>query len=62
MKAVRQRTASGFTLVELMVTVAVAAIFAAIATPSFRELIAKQRMRSASSALLESLWLAVKLQ
>jgi type IV fimbrial biogenesis protein FimT len=48
----------GFTLIELMVTIAIAAIFATLAAPSFRELIAKQRERTASSALVESLWVA----
>ncbi len=53
-----RRPAGGFTLIELMVTVAVVAIFASLAAPSFRQLIAKQRLRSAASALTESLWLA----
>lgn len=48
----------GFTLIELMITVAIMAIFATLAAPSFRDLIATQRMRSATSALTESLWLA----
>jgi type IV fimbrial biogenesis protein FimT len=48
----------GFTLIELMVTVAVVAIFSALAGPSFRQLIAQQRVKSAASALVESLWVA----
>jgi type IV fimbrial biogenesis protein FimT len=48
----------GFTLIELMVTIAVIAIFSALAGPAFREMIASQRVRSGSSALNESLWLA----
>lgn len=48
----------GFTLIELMITVAIMALFASLAAPSFRDLIATQRMRSATSALTESLWLA----
>ena len=48
----------GFTLIELMVTVAVMAIFSTLAAPEFRRLIAAQRVRAAASALNESLWLA----
>ena len=50
--------ARGFTLVELLTVVSMVAILAAIAVPSFRQLIAAQRVRSATSALTESLWLA----
>jgi type IV fimbrial biogenesis protein FimT len=48
----------GFTLIELLVTIVVVAIFSAIAGPAFREMIANQRVRSGTSALNESLWLA----
>ncbi|MDP3823388.1 MAG: GspH/FimT family pseudopilin [Burkholderiales bacterium] len=48
----------GFTLVELMTVIAIVAILAATATPSFRQLIAAQRIRGAASALTESLWVA----
>ncbi|WP_305073698.1 GspH/FimT family pseudopilin [Propionivibrio sp.] len=48
----------GFSLVELMVVVAVLAILASLAVPSFQELIAAQRVRAAASALYESLLLA----
>lgn len=46
----KARTASsvGFTLIELMVTIAIAAIFAALAFPSFRDFIAGQRVKTAS--------------
>lgn len=47
----------GFTLVELMTVVAIVAILATSAAPSFRQLIATQRIRSAASAITESLWL-----
>lgn len=49
---------SGFSLVELMVVIVVMAVLAAIAYPSFRDLIATQRIRAAASALYESLLLA----
>jgi type IV fimbrial biogenesis protein FimT len=48
----------GFTLIELMVTLAVVAIFSTLAAPSFSQLIAQQRLKTAASALSESLWIA----
>lgn len=42
----------GFTLVELMVVVALLAIFASIALPSFDYLIGKNRVQSATNELL----------
>jgi type IV fimbrial biogenesis protein FimT len=41
-----------------MVVVVVVAVLATLAAPSFKELFAKQRLRSTVSALNESLWLA----
>ncbi len=41
-----------------MITLAIVAILSSLAAPSFRELVATQRVRSAVSALNESLWLA----
>ena len=49
---------SGFTLVEMMVVIAILAIMAGIAAPAFRDMIAAEKLRSAASALTESLWLA----
>jgi type IV fimbrial biogenesis protein FimT len=46
------------TLVELVTVIAIVAIFASLAAPSFRQLIAQQRVRSTASAITESLWLA----
>ncbi len=45
----------GFTLLELMITIVVAAILVAIALPSFRDLIHRNQVSSASNALLASL-------
>ena len=50
--------ATGFSLIELIVVVAIAAILAGIAAPSFSELIRNNRLASASSALQVSLSLA----
>ena len=44
---------SGFTLIELMVVVAIIAIIAAVALPSYQEHVAKTRRSEAGSALLE---------
>lgn len=52
-----QRKSSGFTLIELMVVVTVLAIFAAIGLPSFRELIASQKVKDAASTLQTALLL-----
>ncbi|WP_443191154.1 GspH/FimT family pseudopilin [Pseudomonas indica] len=42
------KTSSGFTLVELMVIVAILGIFAGIAVPSFTDLVKRNRLQSAS--------------
>jgi type IV fimbrial biogenesis protein FimT len=47
-----KRTIRGFTLMELMMTLVVVAIIAAIATPSFREFRMNGRMTTASNDLL----------
>ena len=44
---------SGFTLIELMITVAILAILAAIAYPSFQEQVRETRRANAQSDLLE---------
>ena len=52
------RFASGFTLIELMVTIAVLAIFMAIAAPSLQRFILQQRIKAAVSEFNRGLMLA----
>lgn len=49
---------SGFTMIELMITVVVLAIIAAIAVPSFQTLVENNRITTQSNALLGALQLA----
>ncbi|QEL64290.1 type IV fimbrial biogenesis protein FimT [Oryzomicrobium terrae] len=53
-----RRARAGFTLIEMMVALAVLAILIGIGVPSFSELIASQRARAATSALHDGLMLA----
>lgn len=53
-----RRHVSGFTLVELVITLAIAVILAAIAAPSFQNMMASQRVQAASSDLIHHLMLA----
>jgi len=52
-----QRKNSGFTLIELMVTITILGILTSIAIPSFTTFIADQRIRTASFDLMSSLML-----
>jgi type IV pilus assembly protein PilE len=49
----RKQNLKGFTLIELMITVAILAIIAAIAYPSFQEQVRDTRRSNAQSDLLE---------
>lgn len=49
---------SGFTLIELMMVIAILAVLIMVGVPSFRDLTAQGRLRSASSELLSSFFLA----
>lgn len=51
--ALRRKPASGFTLIEMMITVAIVAILAAVAYPSYTEHIRKSRRVDAKAALLD---------
>ncbi|WP_428422001.1 GspH/FimT family pseudopilin [Methylibium sp.] len=54
---VRHRSA-GFTLIELMVVISIVAISAALAAPSFTQMIANYRVRSGAESMLNGLNLA----
>jgi type IV fimbrial biogenesis protein FimT len=52
------RRLAGFTLLELMITLAVLAILTAIAVPSFQTLLERNRLTSATNDLLGALMMA----
>ncbi|WP_410499946.1 Tfp pilus assembly protein FimT/FimU [Chitinibacter sp. S2-10] len=45
----------GFTLIELMITIAIMAIILAIAAPSFSQMLEKERLKTAASSVAEDL-------
>jgi prepilin-type N-terminal cleavage/methylation domain-containing protein len=57
-RSIARKNQTGFTLVELMIVVVIAAILAAIAVPNFRSFIQAQRVKSAAADLHASFTLA----
>lgn len=53
-----RRRAAGFTVIEMMVVVMVAAVILALAVPSFRDFIARQRVAAVNAELVTALQLA----
>lgn len=54
------RAAAGFTLYELLMTLALVAVVVAVGLPSFGSLLANSRLRAESNALFDSIYLARK--
>ena len=58
MTGAERRCNGGFTLVELMTVVAIAAVLATVGTPSFRDMLLNQRLAAAAQAFNSALSLA----
>ena len=48
LRQLQKASSFGFSLIELLISITIAAIFAALAAPSFREFVAGQRVKTAS--------------
>ena len=58
MRPMRYRRTKGFTIVELMITLLVAAVILGVGVPNFQEFVANNRMAAAANDLVSSLHLA----
>jgi type IV fimbrial biogenesis protein FimT len=54
----RRRTGRGFTLIELMVTIAIAGLLAMLVAPSFQDMILMQRLRGVNAQVVTDLQFA----
>ena len=57
MNRILRRPSAGFTLTELMITVAIVAILATMAYPSYQEFVLKSRRAEAKAALMDNMQL-----
>lgn len=58
MKSLHRGNSRGFTLVELMITITVAAVLMAVAVPAFREFTATQKVKSTSLEVAAAMYMA----
>ncbi len=58
MKLAKKQIQAGFTLIELMVAVAILAVLASLASPSFRQILVAQQVRATAYSIVSDLVLA----